>query len=133
MNGNGRPARFGGIFAGDKKELPMYKDKPYNYGRPARRSAEWRTRGAVIALLLLIFLSVYFVGMSMREQALRDTKSRPTPWFLHAMHKHGKNVNWSERREQVREAFKVSWSAYERYAWGMLSTSTDTVRTPRDI
>lgn len=31
-----------------------------------------------------------------------------------------KSVDWSARREKVREVFQVSWEGYEKEAWGML-------------
>lgn len=32
-----------------------------------------------------------------------------------------KNVDWSERREEVRQAFISSWDAYSEHAWGKSS------------
>ncbi|KAI5307448.1 hypothetical protein KEM55_008256 [Ascosphaera atra] len=41
--------------------------------------------------------------------------------------KKSKAIDWNERRDRVRDAFLVSWQAYEQDAWG---ESSKTQRTP---
>ena len=36
--------------------------------------------------------------------------------------KGGAKIDWEERRERVRDAFVVSWDAYEQDAWGECSS-----------
>ena len=48
--------KFDGLL-GDKRELPMYKDKPYNYAGSRRKTPvyqQWRTMGGVILGLLAL-------------------------------------------------------------------------------
>ena len=111
--------RVGGFFKENKGDLPMYKDKPYSYAASRRQRALWkqkRTWGiAGIFGFLVLFLMGFFGGHSEHHP---KTKSN---WgWLSRPDKSGSKVDWFERRERVKEAFTLSWDAYERYAWGML-------------
>jgi hypothetical protein len=61
---------------------------------------------------------LYLLGFfSNDEPTNKKTKSH---WsFLHGNEKAGAEVVWLDRRDSVKQAFAVSWDAYERYAWGM--------------
>lgn len=105
-----------GVFGnGYSKELPMYKDKPYNYAASGRR-AWWRKRRMLVVFALVIVGCVYlFTGMG--ENSTKRWKEGL--WKGSERDQKGQsNVDWLERRDRVRDAFRLSWAAYERYAWG---------------
>ncbi|KAK8197589.1 family 47 glycosyl hydrolase [Phyllosticta capitalensis] len=108
---------IGGML-GKGKELPMYKDKPYNYaasGRPGwfRRKRAW------IILAFGVFTMMYWLGIfSSSEGSRSDVKTGQSVLTNMLSSKPSTAVDWSERRERVRDAFKISWEAYEKYAWG---------------
>lgn len=107
-----------GTFFEKKSDLPMYKDKPYSYASSRRRQPVWRRKGVIgIATAFGLFM-LYMLGFfSSHESADAEPKRGWT--FLPGKGKSGSKVDWLERRESVREAFAISWDAYERYAWGM--------------
>ncbi|KAK4181647.1 glycoside hydrolase [Triangularia setosa] len=90
------------ISGGNRAALPMYKDKPYIYppgrggcgGGGGFRPRRKRTLG-------LLLLAVAGLGAAGRLD---------TGWGWG-------RANWLKRRERVVEAMKLSWDAYERYAW----------------
>ncbi|KAF2169047.1 glycoside hydrolase family 47 protein [Zasmidium cellare ATCC 36951] len=111
------------MFTGGRKDsLPMYKDKPYNYSGPGgrRHLPPWarkkRTLGGVLAVLAL--LSWWFGVLSplswiSSKSSGEASKTQSKGWFG------GKEVvNWDERAERVKDAFKISWAGYEKYGWG---------------
>lgn len=114
--GNGITGRLDEYF--DKKELPMYKDKPYNYASSTRKTSTI-SNPRVIALSVASFLIfLYWLGVFSSKSA--DTTSYPKPkaswsWFGGS----GKSKDWEARRNAVKEAFILSWDGYDRYAWGM--------------
>ncbi|KAF7196002.1 Mannosyl-oligosaccharide 1,2-alpha-mannosidase [Pseudocercospora fuligena] len=119
-----------GMFSDSKRQsLPMYKDKPTNYYGPGgRKMHQWMRRkrvfGGVLAGLALFswwfgILSPlsWFTGGG--EVHPGETKSTPSSgksgWSLFG----GKeDVDWADRAERVKDAFKISWSGYEKYGWG---------------
>ncbi|KAI9670350.1 MAG: mannosyl-oligosaccharide alpha-1,2-mannosidase [Caeruleum heppii] len=114
---NGVGEKIGGFF--EKKELPMYKDKPYTYAASGRQRSIWK-RKPVIAGVVLFFLAVlYLLGVFTRTEKVQSSAGRggKTAW---SWLKNGQQgiVDWDSRRERVREAFILSWDAYERNAWG---------------
>lgn len=101
------------------KELPMYKDKPYNYPSSRRRGRK-RTWFALISLVGVGWL--YYAGFltgSLDDPAARESAGKGLWGTFSSGSKKGE-VNWTARREQVRKAMEISWSGYEKYAWGML-------------
>lgn len=98
--------------------LPMYKDKPYGYGR----KRWWRRKRVLstIALALLTFL--WLTGFIGGNDKKRSSTSKST-WAWLGMSKANKVANWDERRKSVVEAFELSWDTYSRYAWGKVSWS----------
>lgn len=109
--------RVGDFFKEKKGDLPMYKDKPYSYAASRRQRPLWkqkRTWGvAGIFGLIILYTTGFFGGHSDRKEKLS--------WNWSSKHSKGASkVDWFERRDQVKEAFTLSWDAYERYAWGML-------------
>ncbi|KAL8924653.1 MAG: hypothetical protein Q9208_003968 [Pyrenodesmia sp. 3 TL-2023] len=109
-------AKLDGYF--DKKELPMYKDKPYNYASSRRKPwyQKWRFTFAVI---LSLFALLYWIGLfspaTTGTARVKETSKSTWSW----MNKPGAaKVDWDDRREKVKEAFMRSWDGYEKYAWG---------------
>ena len=111
---NGIGSKLDGFL--DKRELPMYKDKPYSY--PSRRSTplyqRWRViSGAILGLVALAYLFGLF-SPSLEKPTPRGTSKSAWNWLS----KPSASVDWEDRREKVKEAFMLSWDGYERYAWG---------------
>lgn len=109
--------RMGNFFE-KNKDLPMYKDKPYSYASSRRRRPAWRRKRVISIATAFVIIVLYLLGFfSNDEPTNKKTKSH---WsFLHGNEKAGAEVVWLDRRDSVKQAFAVSWDAYERYAWGM--------------
>ena len=102
----------------DKKELPMYKDKPYNYSA-SRRNLPWYKRWReMTAILCLVVLSLYLLGAFKSNPLVRRGGGRKTAGLAHLRTPTDPSIDWNERRERVKEAFVLSWDGYEKYAWG---------------
>jgi len=112
--------RIGGFF--DKsKDLPMYKDKPFSYATSRRRKPLWKRRRLLALIGLFIMSILYLLGFIGNEDATGATQRAKKGWsWLQGPEKANENIDWLGRRERVVEAFKLSWDAYERYAWGRL-------------
>lgn len=110
--------RVGDFFERGRGDLPMYKDKPYSYASSRRQRPAWkRKRNLGIAGLVALFV-LYFTGaFSGDSSTLGVEKSKGWGW-LSTPEEVGLEVDWLERREKVKEAFTLSWDAYERQAWG---------------
>jgi len=113
-------------FSGNEKGLPMYKDKPANY-RSRRGVGMWfrRKRGVGI-ILLVVFGLLYWMGWlggGQRDAETGQGKSTGSRGWGDMLRgskgAKGSNIDWEARRESVRNAFKLSWSAYEEHGWGM--------------
>ncbi|KAF2456647.1 family 47 glycosyl hydrolase [Lineolata rhizophorae] len=104
--------RLGGMFASGG-DLPMYKDKPY-YSSSRRR--RWYKRKRVLASVLsVVLVALYWFGL------FSSSDSKPGAsrlWQGGFSPRPSGVVDWDERREAVRDAFKLSWSAYEEHGWG---------------
>ncbi|KAI4186922.1 MAG: hypothetical protein L6R41_003152 [Letrouitia leprolyta] len=103
----------------DKRELPMYKDKPYSYASSRRKSHLQKWRFTSVLLLLLIGL-LYWLGMFSSTRTatkLKHKDSNKSTWSWLGRPAASK-VDWDDRREKVKEAFVLSWDGYEKYAWG---------------
>jgi hypothetical protein len=94
--------KIGGMFGDRRPSLPMYKDKPF--AGSSRRLPWFRRKRFLAALLVAFTTAFYWLGLF----------GASTPSVL----KSKKPVDWKERRDQVRDAFKLSWSAYEQHGWG---------------
>lgn len=105
-------------FLGAKGQLPMYKDKPYNYAASRRLQPHWKRKRSWLFFLLLALTGLYFYGAF---EGHTDTLSTPQWSWIRTPEPAGKKVDWNNRKERVKEAFELSWDAYERYGWGMLS------------
>ena len=121
---NGVQDRMGTFFE-KKQDLPMYKDKPYSYSSSRRHQPAWRGKRVIgIATTFTVFV-LYLLGFfSSSDSTNQKTKSGWT--FYQGNEKAGTQIEWLDRRESVKEAFSLSWDAYDRYAWGT-STSIEVI------
>lgn len=102
---------------GNEKGLPMYKDKPtgYGYGGSGKRGFVKSKKGVVtIALLVLgVFYWLFVPGSNQTPAARLSTGGG---WFGSKISK--KESLWAKRKEAVKDAFLLSWNAYEEHGWG---------------
>lgn len=100
--------------------LPMYKDKPYFYPTSRRR----RSRRLWIGLLLVALVICWYEfgpGFGGKGSALQRHNVGSRLWDkleFGSQAWRGKKVDWHARQEQVKQAMEISWSGYEKYAWG---------------
>ncbi|KAH5259856.1 alpha-1,2-Mannosidase [Parastagonospora nodorum] len=109
-------------FSGTEKGLPMYKDKPegksHAYGVKGRRGFLRSRRGVGVVALVLLAL-VYWFGWSSAPAEVADkTKEKGASWGAIGGGAKKSNVDWEKRREDVKNAFLLSWHAYEKHGWG---------------
>ena len=118
--GNGIRDKLGGFF--DNPALPMYKDKPYAYSASQRQKYSLRRKRIWFGLIIILFgLLSYFALHSSVIEEIQGNNGRENAvwkWFRRPKHS-AAMVDWNDRREKVKDAFKLSWDGYERYAWGM--------------
>lgn len=119
----GLQTHVGGFFEqAGKNDLPMYKDKPYSYASSRRQRPLWKRRRVLGVGALLFFAILWFLGVFGGGDS--ESGKIPSSFLRGGKGKDGKDlVDWSERQDRVRDAFKLSWDSYERYAWGMLCFS----------
>ena len=120
---NGIGEKMSNMFNTDRRDsLPMYKDKPTGYFGNSRR-LPWfkKKRNVAIALGSLAGLSWWFGILSPLSYFSSGGEASTTKsggsWGLLSGSK-GAKVDWDERADKVRDAFKISWAGYEKYAWG---------------
>jgi hypothetical protein len=110
---------------GNEKGLPMYKDKPsgksYGYGVKSRKGF-MRSRKAVGLVALVVLGALYWFGWSSRPADLdgKTTEKGSSFGAIVGSVTGGKksNIDWEKRREDVKNAFLLSWHAYEKHGWG---------------
>lgn len=119
---------------GKENGLPMYKDKPtgYGYGVGSARGRRpfLKTRKGVGLLALVVLGVLYWFGWSSTAQdgsASNDGKTKWVPFSGGGRGKKG-NAVWDKRRNSVRDAFLLSWNAYEEHGWGTSSRGGDNAR-----
>ncbi|KAK5110799.1 hypothetical protein LTR62_005510 [Meristemomyces frigidus] len=109
-------------FGGDRRNsLPMYKDKPFSYPG-GRRKVPWYRRRRIIGVVLVSIATIswWFGILSPLSHLTRPSEKSPakksqSSWSLFA----GSGaVDWEDRAQQVKEAFQLSFSDYEKHAWG---------------
>ena len=102
------------------QQLPMYKDKPH-YPARSRRGVLQRKTTFGLAILAIITFLLWTGYLGRPQSAKKDTSQKvDSGWFrLPATSPDSSAVDWTARRERVRDAFKVSWDGYKKYAWGM--------------
>ncbi|KAM3066857.1 mannosyl-oligosaccharide alpha-1,2-mannosidase [Clarireedia jacksonii] len=106
-----------GNFFGENRDLPMYKDKPYSYASSRRAQPLYKRRRVVLTFLLFVGFVLYLLGFfGSGDDGSGKVKDK---WkWLQKPEKGAAAIDWLDRRERVKEAFTLSWDAYERYAWG---------------
>ena len=103
----------------DNKSLPMYKDKPYSYASSRRYVPFFRRKRVLFAALLsLLMLGCWWVFLRPVEPTSSRGKSDATSSWNWLKQTNGPAPNWNDRREAVKEAFKISWDGYANNAWG---------------
>ncbi|OQO07459.1 hypothetical protein B0A48_07156 [Cryoendolithus antarcticus] len=125
QSGSGLSEKISGVFNSDRRDsLPMYKDKPAGHG--SRRQPWFRKKRTIGVVLGSLAGASWWFGVlsplsyfSSSGEAVKGTSSSKSgsSWSLLGSSKTS-NVNWDERAERVKDAFKISWSGYEKYAWG---------------
>jgi mannosyl-oligosaccharide alpha-1,2-mannosidase len=106
-----------GKFTGNEKGLPMYKDKPAGYG-PKRRDVRKSSVGIVVLVLVGVLYWLGWFGKGGEESVGPGGKKGGWSSIIPSSSSKGKVVDWEQRREAVREAFKQSWKGYEDHGWG---------------
>jgi hypothetical protein len=113
---NGMQDRMGGFF-GENRDLPMYKDKPYSYASSRRHRPLWKRKRVLGVGGVFLIIALWLLGF-LGDDAAATQKAKDTWSWLQRPEKGGSKVDWLDRRERVKEAFILSWDAYDRYAWG---------------
>jgi hypothetical protein len=115
-------------FSGNEKGLPMYKDKPSKYGASKKGPGAWLRRRWMVVLVVVCFAGLYFFGWSNRGQVVPDGSGTGTGDAKKSSgwgaaiggSKKGNKVDWEKRRQDVKDAFLLSWKSYETHGWGWL-------------
>lgn len=114
-----------GKVTGAKNSLPMYKDKPnsYEYGGRADRSKSSSKQWAWLALITSMILGMLYwqrrsQGSSLDSRREKDSMSSLKIDMGSNVKFPKAKVDWDSRRQVVKEAFLVSWNAYEEHGWG---------------
>lgn len=95
-------------------ELPLYKDKPYGVDFKMNEKRKQRRKLIFLGLgVLALFYIIYSIGQSQKEDAPASSKGG-----FWGFGKKSDEVNWKERRDEVKDVFLQSWKGYEKYAWG---------------
>ena len=120
QNGNtstGFADKIGGVL--DRRELPMYKDKPYSYAASRKQGYLYRRKRVIAGGILFVTGLIYWLGFFSSARSIPEDikKSGKNAWSW-LKKPDSAVVDWNERRERVKEAFMLSWDGYEQYAWG---------------
>jgi mannosyl-oligosaccharide alpha-1,2-mannosidase len=107
---------MGGFFE-KNRDLPMYKDKPYSYVSSRKKRPIWKRKRIVGVVVSILMIVLYILGV-FGDDAAAARKAKDSWNWLQRTESNSK-IDWLGRRERVKEAFVLSWDAYERYAWGM--------------
>lgn len=112
---------------GKEQGLPMYKDKPtgHGYGGGGRgRKGFLRSKKGVGLVALAVFGLLYWFGWSGSGTSGSldgHKKDGQTNWGAIVGGSAGgkkSKVDWEKRRQAVKDAFLLSWGAYEEHGWG---------------
>lgn len=106
-----------GRFFEKNRDLPMYKDKPYSYASSRRQRPVWKRKRVIGVVISFVMMVLYFLGLFGNDATA--TKEAKKSWNWLQRPESSSKVDWLDRRERVKEAFILSWDAYDRYAWGM--------------
>lgn len=111
----------------DRRQLPMYKDKPYGYVASGKRRAWFRRKQSLAFVLLCILGFLYWLGIFSSTAKINVVNKVGTNSWTWLRKPASEEVDWNDRRERVKDAFKLSWDGYEKYAWGTYKNSFATV------
>lgn len=107
-------------FFQEKKDLPMYKDKPNFPG--SRRKSTWLRKGTygyvAVVLILLLWWKGILGGKTTKANPVPAKTGEPSSWWS-SSGKITADAIWEGRKDAVRDAFTTSWDGYEKYAWGL--------------
>lgn len=113
---NGIGQKLEGFF--DKRQLPMYKDKPYSYVSSRRKPPLYKRPQILLGFLLVLFGVSYWLGIFSPLTQKPRRVMEPGKVDLGRLIPGLAAVDWGDRRERVKEAFVLSWDGYEQNAWG---------------
>jgi hypothetical protein len=113
---------------GSEKGLPMYKDKPsgrvygHGDGRGKRSFIKSKTgRALIVAVLLGLFYWCGWSGGATMVNVVQKDQDRGQGLVSNLGGSAAgtkSKVDWEKRREAVKDAFLLSWGAYEEHGWG---------------
>jgi hypothetical protein len=105
---------------GNEKGLPMYKDKPTSYGGARGRRGFLKSKRGLAVIALVVFGFFYWIGWSGSSQTDSGDKKKENGkgWMSGSSGGKKGKVDWNKRREDVKDAFLLSWNAYEQNGWG---------------
>ena len=108
----------------NKQQLPMYKDKPYNYAASRRQTPLLRRKRIWLGVIFSLVIVLYCMRMfSSPKKSPAGAKNKAITTWSWLKFSSGSVANWDDRREKVKDAFILSWDSYEKYAWGMWQLS----------
>lgn len=106
MSFNNEKQSLAGVWSSRNQSLPLYKDKPsstsaFSPVRGGRASKKVMLLRAFL-LSLALYSVYYFAFSSTLVPSLRSTRA----------------TSWPQAKQQVKDVFLESWTAYEHDAWG---------------
>ena len=115
--GNGLADKIGEFL--DRRELPMYKDKPYSYAASRKQRHFYRRKRVMAGGIILLTGLIYWLGLFSKTGSIpKDLRKGGRNAWSWVRKPESTVVDWDSRRERVKEAFKLSWDGYEQHAWG---------------
>lgn len=104
---------------GNEKGLPMYKDKPtgYGYGSGKGKRGFVKSKKGVVTIALFVLGVFYWLLVPGSNQTPAAKLSSGRGWFGGSTASK-KDLLWEKRKEAVKDAFLLSWNAYEEHGWG---------------
>ena len=103
----------------DKRQLPMYKDKPYNYSASRKNIGWYQRKRTFFATILGVLGLVYWLGIFSSAGKVAPLGGSGAASWTWGSTPGSSKVDWDDRRQKVKEAFVLSWDGYEKHAWGM--------------
>lgn len=96
--------RLGNLGRTSPNNLPLYKDKPSatNTFTPKSRRSKKTMLARVALSTIAIYIVYFFVSNPVSMPAFRTSSS----------------VTWADAKQEVKDVFLESWTAYEDHAWG---------------
>ena len=115
-------SKLNGIFGSESHDLPMYKDKPHFQTR--RRTPWYRKKRILIASALALLTFIWWFGIVLgSSRAENAAAAHPRKGWLERLLSRPdvqhKAIDWKARQDSVRDAFTISWDAYEKDGWGL--------------